>query len=83
MRDIELMSRTLRAIRDYGGSATQMECGFDRCAWFAGNVLLNARAMHDLINDGWIRLLPRTGRAVIDAWPPFADHVADEEASHV
>ena len=82
MRDIWLMSCTLRTIRDHRGVARQLGCGCERFAWFAGNVPLNARAMHDLINDGWIRLSPRTGHAVIDAWPSFANHSAGEEAAH-
>ena len=82
MRDIGLMSCTLRAIDDHGGVARQLACGFERFAWFAGNVPLNARAMHDLINDGWIRLSPRTGHAVIDARPSFVNRFAGEEAAH-
>jgi hypothetical protein len=68
--------------RDHGDVAMQTECGFERCAWFAGNTLLNAQAMHDLINDGWVRLSPRTWHAVIDAWPSFADHSTEKEKAN-
>ena len=40
MRDIGVMTRTLRAMRDHDGVAKQQQRGFERYVWFAGNVLL-------------------------------------------
>ena len=82
MRDTRLMSRTLLAMRDNGGVAMQRDCGLDRYAWFAGDAQLNAQAMHDLISDGWVRLLHQYGLALIDTWPLFADHLLNEETAH-
>lgn len=82
MRDIERMRRTLCAMYDNGGVATLQQCGVDRYAWFAGNAQLNTQIMFDLVNDGWVRLLPQYGFAVIETWPSFANDATNEEPAH-
>jgi hypothetical protein len=62
MRDLALMNATMDSIRadgtkyDGGVAAEKVATatGYD---WFAGDLKLNARAVEDLIADGWLRLV--------------------------
>ena len=74
MRDIDLLARTMRTIRDKGGGIATRQHASPACiSWKAGDAVLNLQAIHDLIADGWLSANTDTRNTKIAAWPRFAD----------
>jgi len=78
MRDIDLLARTMHAIRDKGGGiATRQHPNPARIGWKASDAVLNLQATHDLIAEGWLYVTTdartptsRHGRASRTRTPP-------------
>ncbi len=80
MRDLTLLRFTLHAMRDLGsGAARTVRDGRGHHAWHAGPQPLNAQAVQDLIEDGWIRRSVDRRKVRIDAWPSFATITEDHQ----
>jgi hypothetical protein len=74
MRDIDLLARTMHAIRDKGGGiATRQHPNPARIGWKASDAVLNLQATHDLIAEGWLYVTTDARNANIASWPRFAD----------
>jgi hypothetical protein len=76
VRDVGLLSKTLRVIRDDGGDVAIRHVVAGRCEWRAGATALNGQAINDLIEDGWLRAAADRSSARIDAFPNFARRAA-------
>jgi len=75
MRDRSLLAFTLLAVRQLGDDAARLvRDGRPSLRWYSGPQPLNHQAVRELLNDGWLRLVPGRGAEVrIAAWPRFAD----------
>ena len=77
MRDHRLLATTLVAMRQFGGSSARLVQDGRvslHLHWYAGPQRLNLQAVHDLVNDGWLRPVPDgSGEVRIETWPRFAD----------
>jgi hypothetical protein len=74
MRDRSLLAFTLLAMRQLGDDAARLvRDGRPSLRWYGGAQPLNDQAVRDLLNDGWLRLVPGRAEVRIEAWPRFAD----------